>query len=579
MEGLREKLVEAYKRDDFFKVIYDLYFELKDERKLIGKEIASLHNNNLIDAVAAFRQLSKGLKGTNFFLIRNIFEDALPEINASVVSVMDCVEHLVAEAGNNLAVGTIFTPFIKFCEAQVNRPEEVLQTIEGSSGKWLDFISPAIVAGSNLELSKYVSVAIALTRNDNLQVRVRAVFALGKIDYRKNRPLLTDALRALENVIQSEDNDQLLGTGLKSAFSLYVADNILENDVVKITKVALASKGDFALHTASELFGLNSDKIPSAFLEVLLDALKRTNPQNKGTLNNIDFGLQHLIKTNQEEKAISLLEYLLVQNNGDLCIEVFDSLTHDLYGSNHPMLNQLATRWLLSKKTPLCRAVMDIVGLGHEEDIILTADKHQIEGQPEGTCLFAARKTIGWLFTNPVSCSSFIVSLIDVSSNEEIEQITDLLFDPLLISYAGKVKDYLESILPSQSEKGREVLTNSLAKLEEYQAGIKKAWEIHELLPSQAQRETHLRLFNRQFANSYKEAQKNSIINLIASKSILLYGRKSISYVHYPNAQTNRMEMALQSFGHSIEFPRLEYMDPHGLDYILRIFRVEGCER
>lgn len=125
MDELREKLVEAYSRGDFLKAIYDLYLELKDERNLIGKEIVSLHNEGVIDAVAAFRKLSRGLKGTDFFLIRRIFENALPEIDASVISVMDCVDHLVTEAGNDLAAGSSITPFIKFCEAHVNRPEEV----------------------------------------------------------------------------------------------------------------------------------------------------------------------------------------------------------------------------------------------------------------------------------------------------------------------------------------------------------------------------------------------------------------------------------------------------------------------
>ena len=68
-------------------------------------------------------------------------------------------------------------------------------------------------------------------------------------------------------------------------------------------------------------------------------------------------------------------------------------------------------------------------------------------------------------------------------------------------------------------------------------------------------------------------------MNLFASKAVLLYGRKSISYVHSSDNETQRMEIPLQSFEHSIEFPGLEYMDPHGLDYMLRVFRVEGCEQ
>lgn len=579
MEELREKLINAQKQGIFLKVLQEAKVSLVDDRKSIGKEIAALNNEGVIDAIAEFRQLLRGSKGADFFLTRHVFEEALPDINAPVSSVMDCVEHLVSEAGNDMAAGWLFTPFIKYCEADINRPEEVLQIAESSRGKWLNFIAPAIVAGSNLQLSKYVLLAIALTRHDNLQVRVRAVFALGRINYCNDIALRTDALAALDSVIQSEDDDCLLGEGLKSAFSLYFSDNNVENNVVRLAKVALASKGDFTLQAASHLLGFDTDKIPAALLDVLLDALKNTKPQNKVVLDNIDFGLLHLVKNNKEEIAISFLENLLLQNNSDLSIEVFNSLTHELYSNNGPLLNKLVTRWLLSNKILLCKALMDIFGLSYGDDIVLHADTLQIEERPEGTCLFVARKAIGWLFTSPVSCTSFIVALINASSKDETDEITDLLFDPLLISYPGKVKNYLDSILPDQPPKVQDVLNNSLVRLENYHLGIKSAWNIPELLPSQAQRETHLRLINRQFADSFKEAQKNSIINLICSKSVLLYGLKSINYVHYTNDQTKRMEIPLQSFGHSIEFPSLEYMDPHGLEYMLRVFRIEGCEK
>lgn len=141
------------------------------------------------------------------------------------------------------------------------------------------------------------------------------------------------------------------------------------------------------------------------------------------------------------------------------------------------------------------------------------------------------------------------------------------------------MKHYVETELPNQSPNVQKVINSALSMLENYHAGLKEAWDISELLPSQAQRETHQRFLNRQMTEAHKEVQKNSIINLFTSKSVILYGRKSINYVNGPNNQVNRMEIPLQRFGSSIEFPRLEYMDPHGLDYMLRVFQIEECER
>jgi hypothetical protein len=80
-------------------------------------------------------------------------------------------------------------------------------------------------------------------------------------------------------------------------------------------------------------------------------------------------------------------------------------------------------------------------------------------------------------------------------------------------------------------------------------------------------------------AEARKKAEKASILNSICSKSVLLYGRKSIHYIHGLDEQMHRQEMPLHSFSHSIEHSRLAYMDPHGLDYMLRVFSIEGCER
>lgn len=108
---------------------------------------------------------------------------------------------------------------------------------------------------------------------------------------------------------------------------------------------------------------------------------------------------------------------------------------------------------------------------------------------------------------------------------------------------------------------------------------MKSARDIPELLLSQSHRETHSRLANRQMAEARKKAEKASILNSICSKSVLLYGRKSIHYIHGLDEQMHRQEMPLHSFSHSIEHSRLAYMDPHGLDYMLRVFSIEGCER
>ena len=69
-------------------------------------------------------------------------------------------------------------------------------------------------------------------------------------------------------------------------------------------------------------------------------------------------------------------------------------------------------------------------------------------------------------------------------------------------------------------------------------------------------------------------AEKKSVLLSIVSRSVLLYGNRSISYFEGPDGKSQRNEMKLHSFSHSIESPRLDILEPFDLDYTLRVFRA-----
>ena len=58
-------------------------------------------------------------------------------------------------------------------------------------------------------------------------------------------------------------------------------------------------------------------------------------------------------------------------------------------------------------------------------------------------------------------------------------------------------------------------------------------------------------------------------------RSVLLYGRRSITYVEGPNDVRRPVEMELKGHSFTFELPRMEILDPIGLDFMLRVFRIE----
>jgi phage portal protein BeeE len=99
--------------------------------------------------------------------------------------------------------------------------------------------------------------------------------------------------------------------------------------------------------------------------------------------------------------------------------------------------------------------------------------------------------------------------------------------------------------------------------------------EIPEMFPSQKQQEAKTRHHSQKIAESFKETQKESIFNLMCSKSLLLYGNASVMHMREDGGQSRRMEIPMQRHSISMEIPRQGDIDPFTFDYTLRVFRNE----
>jgi hypothetical protein len=576
MNNLRNDLIVAFQEGNFLQVLYDKSLSERESGNDLTDELVSMHNDGMLDVIAGFRALrNKSDAGYDFFITRHILEKALPHINAPVQPVMDCVLHLVNQAGQDIAAGTLFDPFIDFCAAEPSRPKESLRQIEASIDQLADLLTPTVVAGARINTRHYLNEAIRLTEHENIEIRKRAIFSLGRIQYPQDTNLCEPALACLELSSTKETDDHLLGNLIKSAFSLYKHDKSQVERIIDLINCALSQGGDYALHAASELFGFDFNELPEALLDALLNHLRRVSPQNKGTLDNIDYGLIKLINREDPAKGIEFLEAVLIANPDDVSMDIFDSVIRELYKNNN-VFNKLLTRWFLRGDRVLCEGIRAVVNKARDHNMLLEIDPSELASIDLVHIVFLARKTIGYLFFKPITAASVIISLMHHTNEEEtLQQLGTLFFDPLLLNFPGKVKDYLIKQAESESGKAKTTIETALKIFDEYLDGLKSTGVIPELHPSQAQRDAHRRHFSWLMSESFKKAEKKSVILSLVSKSVLLYGRKSINYLYGPNGKSSRMEIPLHSHSTEMEFPRLENIDPFGLDYMLRIFRAE----
>lgn len=572
MNNIKKQILGINKTGGFLKELYKIYAqEIKNKRNFY-KAVASLHNSNEINFIEEILKISN--QRHDFFIAKNIFEEILPDLDISTQDSMNCVKHIFQESGSDMSAGMIFPSFVEYCKKDENRVKTALKIIDNDVN-WYDFIPPVITAGSEFNFNKYVKIAIKLTKHSDTNICKKAMYSLGRLQYENHPTLLNKAFQVIKNIIETTDDSGVLSISIEAIFTLSIFDSKLENEVTRLIEIALKNSDDNVLHSVSNLCFYERKRLPIKLFAILLNALERINYKNGGTINNIDYGLQYLLEQNQEKMVISYLEKALMENP-KLSITSFDSLLRDLHQKHNELLNQCITKWLISGNINLCKSVMNIVEFFNNDKMILSADTNQLKTTDNTTHLFVIRKAIGWLFHHQISAVSFIVSMIEVLGKDNIEVVEDLLFDPFLISYSGSVKDYLQSI-DNPKAKTKKVISSLLKRLEEYHANLESAWNIKELQPSQKHRESYFRLHNQQMSKAMQESREDSLFLSLVNEYTVLYGRGSVLY--HPglgdDSEDIRQEMTFQKFEHSIEYPSLDFIDPHGLDYMLRVFRNE----
>lgn len=572
----QESLVCAYRAGRLLEEIQASLSPDQGERTKLASVLASLHNEGLIDLVDAFGKLTnKSESGPEFFLLRRIFEKLLPELEAPVPKLMRCVQHVYREAGIDLAAGTILDPFRDFCVRRADRPKLALAEIEADPENLADLLIPVLIAGSTVDAPTYVEETIRLSGSTNIALRRRALFAIGRLLGGQIVWGNKDVVKTLEHTVEMGDDDQALANTIKSAFALSQQDAAGRARWIAAVAGALSKGGDIALHAASEIFGFQTRDISPELLELLLASLARVKPSNKVTLDNIDYGIAHLLRFNQVEEGIRFLEDLLRSQPDEVDFSNFNDAIREI--RDHPGLrSRIATRWLLGGEVILCEGVAAIINTPIGVSPEIEADADELAGAEPVRFVFAARKAIGYLFLKPISATSFLLSLMRQTPDAKVRSdLESLLLDPLLLNFSGRVAEYLTRRADSEEGEVNVAERRALEALEAYLDDLRSVGDIPALHPSLEHRDAYRRHFSEEIAQSFKKAQAESVILQLLPRSVLLYGRKAIHHAFSPEGEIRRMETQLGSHGTEIEVPRMTILDPHGLDFMLRLFRYE----
>lgn len=572
----RETLVRAYQAGHLLEAIQAALSPDRSERTKLASALASLHNEGHVDLIDAFGALTgESASGPDFFLLRHVLEELLPELEAPVPKVTRCVLHLYRGAGTDLASGTILDAFQDFCARRADRPRAALAEIEADPEILATLLVPVLIAGSTVDAPTYVAETIRLSRDASIDLRKRALFVLGRLPGEQVVWGNEDVAKTLEHAIEIEDDGQVLASCINSAFALSRHDAAKKSRWIAVVAGALSKGGEIALHAASEVFGFRTHDVFPELLDLLLTSLAKVKPSNKGTLNNIDYGIAHLIQSDHVEEGLSFMENLLRCHPQEIEFSTFNDAVRAI--RDHPGLrSKVATRWLLGGEAALCEGVASIVDAPMGGSPEIETDAGELAGVDPARFVFAARKAIGYLFLKPISATSFLLSLMQQTPDARVlSDLESLLLNPLLLNYSGSVAEYLTRRAESEAGEVKVAVRRALEGLEAYFDDLRSVGDIPALHPTLEHRDAYRRHVSEEVAQSFKKAQAESVILQLVHRSVLLYGRKAINHVFGPEGEIKRMETQLGSHGTEFEVPRMTRLDPHGLDFMLRVFRHE----
>ena len=110
--------------------------------------------------------------------------------------------------------------------------------------------------------------------------------------------------------------------------------------------------------------------------------------------------------------------------------------------------------------------------------------------------------------------------------------------------------------------------------LNQYNEDAHLTSDINELKSPSENAHAYWKEFNRKFEDARENGRKSFIQDLFTTQH-LLYGNSTAHYVYDKSGAQQRSELQMSSHSYSSELPKLNVIDPYGLDYMLRMFRVE----
>ena len=567
----REEILAAASTGALLDTIASIPYDAADQ---LADVLAELHNDGRRDVLKVFRSDELPSADPTFFRLQHAFCLTLPRIRSSVAEAAATCQVLFDKAGNDLAAGRVYNALLDWLQLSRHRVDEGLALVQDDLDNQTGITRHVLVAGAAHDPEKYAEEALDLSHQPQPHIRQDALFALGRMAPEDDGSILDRITERLDEVIESPDSDRDAAIAIGAALQLLdrfgerlvrVVEPLLVkacNNPPPITRHAIA----VGLHGGH-------DSYTEAMIDASFSAIQHVEGDAPGAIDIIDSILYQWDLDGDRQRVLRFLRHLLSNGENAIDLEALDSFQHKLTNGPGDLLGWYVVSLLLTGDHRLSRAACGL--LPHEEapaglDIDLTEFALDSAWVP-----FLARKILGYCLVKRAGASALLLSCLRAASSESRAELETLVLSHFLINYPGEIEWFEASVSPNDpAEVSVQRLSSSLTR---YLEGLQRTGFCAAFQPSarelllQGQRQADLA------RTIWEEAKKRSVMYQLVPTSVLLYGSGSVYYVHADkDTDPQRKEMSLASFRQEIDIPRLEVLDPVGLQYAIVRFRLEA---
>lgn len=504
------------------------------------------------------------LEGSRFFFAQHVLCDLIPLLNVDQDVLLAFITRLLDAGGNDLAAGAPSTAFGEWTKKNPARAFKVYEAARAGDNLALRQLFTVLVMNTDIE------EGLIFAQAHEREAKLAALSALGAMELGER---YDEVLNILLQEASSNDEDialRSLEAGYRAAAQRKALAPVGFDE--QLERV-LQPRSPFAIHLAVDLLWRHQVGLTENAMNLCLDAAADVDSDSAGTISHLDYAAYQLVAAGHTEKVICLLSELFDRSEGRITLDAFQSTYHTLQNAGSEVLGNAVVYWLLNGSTHTHKCVAsEVCGVGNDDPpFSIPASSLPLEPLDQ---LYLCRKSIGWFFIDPLAAVAIPLAVLRDGSSDIKNDVLNLIYHPLLVSYGGKLKDYLERYVESIPDLA-EVFTRKEA-LQDAMKGIERLVELH---PSEMQREAAHVQWHEQMERSMEQGRRKSIFEGLVTKQYILYGRSSLTPIHAGEGATHLTETTMHSFSVSSEFPVLDIVDPIGLDQMLLHFRLEQREQ